>query len=101
MSWTAQEGYLAHCGDLDGEEVQQEGDVCTPNWLTLLHTGNEDCTVERKCPSENCFLKNRGHGFEANMVKPFFRLREGYAKETAAHSSILAGKIPWTEEPRR
>ena len=53
--------------------------------------------------------KSQGDSLVAQMVKPLSAMRETWVwslgwddpleKETAAHSSTLAWKIPWTEEP--
>jgi len=76
------------CGDLNGKEIQNRGDICIH---IFLHG------VVVKNPPTNC-ISLEG---DARDVCSIPRTGDPLGEEMVTHSSILAWKIPWTEEPGR
>jgi len=77
-------------------------------YITILLVWYKEET-DRKCVKFKQYMKNGWASLVAQMVKKLPAVWETWVrslgwedpleKETATHSSILAGKIPWTEEP--
>ena len=56
-----------------------------PTWLPRWHSGKESASQDRR---QKTWVQSLGQ-------------EDPLEKEIATHSSLLAWKIPWTEEPRR
>ena len=78
--YIAQGFYSMLCDDLNGQEIQKRGAIC-------IHRASLVAQLVKNLPA---MLETwvRSLGWEDLLEK-----------EMATHSSILAWKIPWTEEP--
>ena len=94
------------CGSLDGREVWERMDTCicmaeslhcSPEIITTLLIGY--APVQNRVSPAAQIVKNLP-AMQETLVKTLGK-EDPLEKGMANHSSILAWKIPWTEEPGR
>ena len=86
------------------EETRTETDTCTPMFIATLFIIARTWKQPR-CPSADTWVRKLWYiytmEYYSAIKKNTFESVLMMEKEMATHSSILAWRIPWTEEPGR
>ena len=83
-----------------GKVWRQEEKGTTEDEMVGWHTDSMDTSLSRLWEYETCWSAVRGVAKSRTRLSDWTELTE-LEKGMAAHSSILARRIPWTEEPGR